>query len=153
MPVGDSLLYLQPVYLQSTSAAFPEFQKIVVASPTTIVWGDTLAEALTALLAKQGVVTGPATTPTPGPTATPAPGRHARARPRRPRPAASCRPTSTALVDYANTHFELAQAALRAGDFATYGDEMDKVEVALERLGELTGTPAPSIAPAPSATP
>ncbi len=53
----------------------------------------------------------------------------------------------TALVDYANTHFELAQAALRAGDFATYGDEMDKVQVALVRLGELTGTPTPSITP------
>jgi hypothetical protein len=53
----------------------------------------------------------------------------------------------TALVDYANTHFELAQAALRAGDFATYGDEMDKVEVALTRLSELTGTPTPSITP------
>ena len=39
VPVGDSLIYLQPVYLQSTSSAFPEFQRIVVASPTTIVWG------------------------------------------------------------------------------------------------------------------
>ena len=32
VPVGDSLLYLQPVYLQSTSSAFPEFQQIVVAA-------------------------------------------------------------------------------------------------------------------------
>ena len=152
IPVGQSLLYLQPVYLQSTSAAFPEFQKIVVASPTTIVWGDSLTEALTALIAKQGVVTGPGTTPTPGPTVTPAPGVT-------PGPTATPAPGGelpadvTALVDYANTHFELAQAALRAGDFATYGDEMDKVQVALVRLGALTGTPAPSIAPAPSATP
>jgi uncharacterized membrane protein (UPF0182 family) len=146
IPVGESLLYLQPVYLQSTSAAFPEFQKIVVASPTTIVWGDTLAEALTALIAKQGVVTGPGTSPTPGPSVTPAPGVT-------PSPTATPAPGGelpadvTALVDYANTHFELAQAALRAGDFATYGDEMDKVQVALVRLGELTGTPAPSATP------
>ena len=48
VPVGESLLYLQPVYLQSTSSAFPEFQKIVVASPTTVVWGDSLREALRA---------------------------------------------------------------------------------------------------------
>ena len=41
VPVGDSLIYLQPVYLQSTSSAFPEFQRIVVASPTTVVWGRT----------------------------------------------------------------------------------------------------------------
>ncbi len=143
VPVGESLLYLQPVYLQSTSAAFPEFQKIVLGSPSTIVWGNTLAEALNALLEKQGGVT-PTPTPTPGPSATPGP---------------STTPGPTAgpggelpgdvsgLVDYANTHFELAQAALRNGDFATYGAEMDKVEVALTRLGELTATPAPSVAP------
>ncbi len=97
IPVGESLLYLQPVYLQSTSSAFPEFQKIVVASPTTVVWGDTLAEALTELIARQGVVTGPGATPTPGPTVTPAPGHPAPGsrppRPRRLRPAASCPPT------------------------------------------------------------
>ena len=27
------------------------------------------------------------------------------------------------LIEYANEHFEAAQAALRAGDFATYGEE------------------------------
>jgi len=35
VPVGDSLIYLQPVYLQSTSSKFPEFQRIVVASAST----------------------------------------------------------------------------------------------------------------------
>jgi uncharacterized membrane protein (UPF0182 family) len=146
IPVGQSLLYLQPVYLQSTSSAFPEFQKIVVASPTTVVWGDTLADALKELIAKQGVVTGPGATPTPGPTVTPAPG--VTPGPTvTPAPGGELPADVTALVDYANTHFELAQAALRAGDFATYGDEMDKVQVALERLGELTGTPTPSITP------
>ncbi len=54
VPVGDSLIYLQPVYLQSTSSAFPEFQRIVVASPSTVVWGRTLSEALTLLLTAQG---------------------------------------------------------------------------------------------------
>ena len=70
VPVGDSLVYLQPVYLQSTSAAFPEFQKIVVASPTTVVWGNSLKEALNLLLAKQGSTPGPS----PSPGATPTPG-------------------------------------------------------------------------------
>jgi hypothetical protein len=66
-------------------------------------------------------------------------------------------------VAYANLHFDLAQAALRAGDFATYGDEMKLVEAALAQLSRLTGaTPAPTLAPAtpaplptpaPSATP
>ena len=97
VPVGDSLIYLQPVYLQSTSSAFPEFQRIVVASPTTVVWGRTLSEALNLLLVAQGG--GPGASPSPRPTPTPvrAP-RPARARPgRRPcRRAAACRPTSPA---------------------------------------------------------
>ena len=131
VPVGDSLLYLQPVYLQSTSAAFPEFQKIVVASPTTVVWGDSLAEALTGLLEAQGGV-GPAPSPTPGPTATPGPGPTL--------PPDGDLPTDVeGLIVYANQHYELAKAALRSGDLATYQAELDKVGVALGRLDELTG--------------
>ena len=50
----------------------------------------------------------------------------------------------TALVAYANAHFEAAQAALRAGDFALYGQEMNLVKAALSQLSVLTGqTPAP----------
>jgi uncharacterized protein len=146
IPVGDSLLYLQPVYLQSTSAAFPEFQKIIVASPTTIVWGSTLKEALTALIAKQsGATPSPTPAPTPGPSATPGPSTT-------PGPSATPAPSGlpgdvSALVDYANAHFELAQTALRSGDLATYQAELNKVQAALRRLGELTGSPAPSVAP------
>ena len=33
MPIQDSLIYLQPVYLQSANSAFPEFQRIIVATP------------------------------------------------------------------------------------------------------------------------
>ena len=155
IPVGDSLLYLQPVYLQSTSSAFPEFQRIVVASPTTVVWARTLSGALNLLLTTQaGGAPGPSPTPgpTPAPTATPAPGQT---------PGPTVAPTAVpttppdgamptdvpGLIDYANTHFDLAQAALRGGDFATYGTEMAKVQAALEALGRLTTSPAPSLAP------
>jgi uncharacterized protein len=149
IPVGESLLYLQPVYLQSTSAAFPEFQKIVVASPTTIVWGNTLAEALNGLMAKQGSIgPGPLPSPTAGPGASPGPAATpgASANPT-PTPPAGLPSDVTGLVAYANAHFEAAQAALRAGDFATYGTEMKTVEAALTRLGELTGTPGASTTP------
>jgi uncharacterized membrane protein (UPF0182 family) len=136
IPVGDSLLYLQPVYLQSTSAAFPEFQKIVVASPTTVVWGDSLGEALTALLATQGGLE-PSPTSTPGPTATAAPGSTATPRPTLP-PDGELPTDVKGLIAYANLHYELAQAALTRGDLAAYQAEMDKVGLALLRLDELT---------------
>ena len=81
VPVQDSIIYLEPIYLQSTGSAIPEFTKIVVASPTKVVWGDTLEEALTLLLAG-GPGPDARPTPTPGPPAR-RPARRRR-RPRRP---------------------------------------------------------------------
>ncbi len=60
-----------------------------------------------------------------------------------------CRPTCAGLIDYANTHFERAQAALRAGDFATYGEEIARVQAALQRLDQLAPGLTASPTPAP----
>jgi hypothetical protein len=58
------------------------------------------------------------------------------------------------LIDYANAHFELAQQALRDGDFARYGSEIALVQAALQRLqvlapGSVAPTPGASASPAP----
>ncbi len=139
VPIQDALIYLQPVYLQSANSKFPEFQRIIVATSSRIVWGRTLAEALDLLLAG----TGPTPTPSPGPTPTPSGS---------PTPAPTTGPGPTApagdvaaLVAYANEHFEKAQAALRNGDFATYGTEMAKVQEALRQLDVLVvASPSPA---------
>jgi uncharacterized membrane protein (UPF0182 family) len=140
VPVNDSLIYLQPVYLQSQQSAFPEFQRIIVASPRQVVWAETLGEALDLLLEAEGEAPTAPPPPTPTPTPTPTPG-----------PSPSAGPDGLpadvpGLVAYANEHFELAQAALRDGDFALYGEEIAKVEAALQRLNELAPgltSPAP----------
>jgi uncharacterized protein len=142
VPVGDSLVYLQPVYLQSTSSSFPEFERIVVASPTTVVWGQTLSQALNLLLAGGGQ---PPPTPPPGPTPTPTsgPGASPTAGPT----AVPGLPTDVpGLIAYANVHYELAQQALKAGDLARYGQEIALVGQALgqlEQLGGATAAPSP----------
>ena len=63
-------------------------------------------------------------------------------------------PTDLAgLITYANSHFELAQVALRDGDFARYGQEIAKVQAALQRLDELApglGLPSPGASPSPA---
>jgi uncharacterized membrane protein (UPF0182 family) len=144
IPVQDSLIYLQPIYLKSTNASFPQLEKIVIASPTTVVWGDTLDEALRLLLAggfgRGGVSPTPTPSASPGATSTPAPSGG---------PVATPPADVQALVDYANEHFERAQAALRAGDFATYGREIALVQDALQRLDLLVhgSSPAGSSAP------
>ncbi len=153
VPVGDSLLYLQPVYLQSTGSAFPEFRRIVVASPREVVWGESLSEALRLLLeAESGNGPTPTPSPTPGPGPTPTPGPGPTATPAPTIDPSTPLPTDVAgLIAYAKTHFDLAQAALRDGDFARYGDEIAKVDAALQRLDELA--PGLGLSPGASASP
>jgi uncharacterized membrane protein (UPF0182 family) len=147
LPVGDSLIYLQPVYLKSNSAQFPAFERIVVASSNHVVWAPTLAESLTKFLAEQAAGGGPTPSPTPSPS--PSPGGSPA-----PTPSGSPGPVASppagdlsALIAYANDHFNLAEEALRSGDFARYGAEIALVRQALAQLESLTGGAAPSGAP------
>jgi uncharacterized membrane protein (UPF0182 family) len=80
LPVGGGLLYVQPVYVQSTSnTSYPLLRKVLVAFGDNIAFEDTLDEALNSLFggssgANAGDVgTTPADTPTPTDTSTPAP--------------------------------------------------------------------------------
>ena len=139
MPVGGSFVYLEPIYLQSTSSAFPQFTKIVVATPSTVVWANTLGEALQRWSAKVR--------------------RHsrrpARTHPGRRRPldrrrrrvpgTPACRRTSTGSSLMPTSTSCLAQEAVGTGDYVTYGQEMEQVQAALDRLAELryTGSPTP----------
>jgi len=141
VPVQNSLIYLQPVYLQSANSAFPAFERIIVATPTRVVWDTNLAGALNQLLAGGAAPSPPpSTSPSPGPSSGPVVS---------PSPGPASSPPAgdvSALVAYANQHFELAQAALRNGDFATYGTEIAKVQEALRELNQLV---APSSSPNP----
>jgi uncharacterized membrane protein (UPF0182 family) len=146
VPIDESLIYLQPVYLQSTGSAFPEFRRIVVASPREVVWAETLGESLRLLLeAEEGAAPAPSPTPgaspTPEPSATPAP-----------TPGVGLPTDVPGLIEYANAHFELAQDALRNGDFARYGTEIALVEAALQQLQILApelGSPVPEASATP----
>jgi hypothetical protein len=122
-----------------------------------VVWGTTLAEALRLLLESEGSPVPPS--PTPGPTPDPgaSPGASPTATPSAtptPDPADPLPDDVAGLIDYANRHFELAQQALQAGDFARYGEEIALVEAALQRLetlapGLIAPSPGASVSPAP----
>ena len=136
VPVGDSLIYLQPVYLQSTGSALPEFQRIVVASPREVVWARRSARPCAA--ARRGGTARRDAATVARAVARRRPDRGARRPSRRPGPGpAGPAGDVEALIEYANLHFELAQAALRDGDFATYGEEIELVGAALQELTAL----------------
>ena len=147
VPVQQSLLYLEPIYLQSTSIQFPEFQRIVVASPTKVAWGATLTEALNALLLS-GEPVGPTPTPTPGASGSPAPS----ATPRPPA-APACRPTSrpSSPTRTSTTTWPRRRSALVTSPPTV--PRSPRWRIALDQLATLLGTPVPSIAPSPAASP
>ena len=104
------------------------------------------AGAIELLLRAEANSSGPLPSPTPGPS--PSPGAS-------PTPTPSSGPVEplpadvAGLIAYANLHFDLAQAALRDGDFARYGEEIERVQAALDRLDQL----APGLGLAPGASP
>lgn len=139
IPIDNSFLYVQPVFVQSTQAnAFPELKIVVVVHGGTVGIGSTLDEALTnaGLGAGQGQTgQGPVTQPI-GTSAV------------------------DALLGQALDHFKLADAALKAGDLATYQAEIQKARdligqaaaVSIKKEGA-SGSAAPSAAPSPSPVP
>ena len=158
LPLDDALIYLQPIYLQSTGSAFPAFTRIVVASPRQVVWSATLGDALRLLLAAEaGAPPQPTPPPSPGPSASPGPGATPTAGPvgtPSPTPVAGLPTDVPGLIDYANAHYELAQQALRDGDLARYGEEIALVGAAIQQLQVLApGLTLPSVGPSASPVP
>ena len=46
IPIGDSLLYAEPIYIQAEGVSFPELKKVILATSERIVMGDSLDDAL-----------------------------------------------------------------------------------------------------------
>jgi uncharacterized protein len=143
-PGKNQLMYVEPVYLQASSNGLPEFQKVIVATPTQVVWGDTLQLALNQIYAGQGI-TGTGVPPSPGASATPGPQvtTSPAAGVPTPLPSVTLSGTAQQLIAQADQHYQAAQAALRAGDLGTYQKEMDVVGQLLTQLQTVLGTPAP----------
>lgn len=133
IPIESSLLYVMPVYLQSTDTPIPELKRVIVALGNKIVMEPTLAEALTRVV---GAPVEP--TQTIGAGARPSqPGRPSG-------PAGPGVPTAPVsdevkqLAQQANQQYNRAQEALRKGDWAAYGRETDALKETLSELGSKT---------------
>ncbi|HUR51531.1 MAG TPA: UPF0182 family protein [Mycobacteriales bacterium] len=124
LPVGNGLLYIEPVYTQAKKEPkFPILNSVIVAFGDQVSYQPTLKQALDALF-------GSGTTVSPPPTGSPSP---------RPTPSSGA-PLSA--IDAAQQAYDDMQAALRAGDFTRYGEALSRLKAALDRA-----SPSPSPAP------
>lgn len=126
LPMGDSILYVEPIFLRSTESSFPEFKRVILASQNKLAFADSVEQGLSQLL-------GEATVPPPDGGGGQLPGDVA------------------SLVADAQRLYQAAQTALAAGDLGTYQARINDLAAVIDRLGQLVGTPSTS--PAPSASP
>jgi hypothetical protein len=121
VPVEESLLYVQAVYLADERGSLPKFQRVVIAYGNEVAWDESIDQALQAIFG-DGIA---------GPEPS--------------------QPTTdlNALLREAAARFEQAEAALRAGNLAEYQRLIDEartlVESALEQVSGLEAGSRPRI--------
>ena len=110
IPIENSLLYVSPLYLRADKGQIPELKRVIAAYSNQVVMEETLEEALAALF-KQG--------------------RGAPWSPNTPESASTIASEADRARE-ALSHYKSAMEQLKAGDWAGFGAEMDRLRRALE---------------------
>lgn len=139
IPIENSILYVEPLYLESTTTQIPEFKRVIVALGDRIAMEPTLEQALARVT---GVANIPAASTVSQPVPPPGGPGQPRPSPRAPAPAApsTAAPTDVReLTSRAQDQFNRAQQAQRRGDWAEYGRQLDALQKTLNELQQKTG--------------
>jgi uncharacterized protein len=139
IPIGDSILYLRPIYVSTTEGAtFPRFKYVAVTYGESSVLALSVPDALNTLFGA-GSGTSPPTGPKP-PTTVVTPGAQ----------------TVTELLADAQSKFNAATKALKNGDLATYAKDVaaaqKDVNSALAVINAAGGSTSPTTTPSSGST-
>lgn len=139
IPINDSILYVQPLYVSSDATPLPQLKRVIVVYADKVVMRDTLRDALNVIFgaAPETLEQTPGQPPSqPGQTPSTTPGA--------PAPSAASS-TVQQLIDQANTRFDAAQTALRNGDLSGYQRETDAARDLIRQASQaLAGTGGPA---------
>lgn len=119
IPVENSLLYVEPLYLQSEQSRMPELRRVIVAHNDRIVMETTLDTALNKIF---GTAINDTTLDSRQPSSTDQ------------APVGEAPATLKELIDKANNLYKEAQTKLQNGDWAGYGEAIGKLEKTLNDL-------------------
>lgn len=138
LPVDGSLLYIEPIYLQSSSSKMPQIKKVVAATKDKLVWGDNLDQALSSLLGTPVDIggVGPATTGTEPVVVPPDTGTTGGTT-----TTGTVTAQQKALIAEAVATMTRYKQYTATGDFANAGKELKALEDVLTKLDALNTTP------------
>jgi uncharacterized membrane protein (UPF0182 family) len=112
IPIKDSILYIEPLYLQATQeGSLPQLKRVIVAYNDVLTMQETLGEALSEIFGGQVIIPG-------GDPGT-----------------GTGNETLNQVLSHVSELYEQAQAALQAGDFATYAQYIEDIGTLLEQYG------------------
>ena len=115
IPIGDTVLYVEPLYLSAETRELPELKRLIASSGDRVVMSQSVDSLLAALVTQEPgqppivTATGPAGALPP-----------------------AAEPPSSETAAVALQHYHQALDALRKGDWQTFGVEMDAVQKTLE---------------------
>lgn len=120
VPIEDSLLYIEPVYLEATNSSIPEVKRVIVVYGDSIAYEPTLAEALNALFGEGSAHESPGSDE----QAEPAEG------------GSDDNLSQTEIIAKAQEAFDNAEQAQKDGDWAKYGEYLNELDKYLNMLSE-----------------
>jgi len=109
IPIKDSILYIEPLYIQAETGQLPELKRVLVSDGVKVVMEENLAEALEVLFGKarvSGVVT-----------------------------EQDLEKSSEELIGEAQSYYELIEDSMKKGDWTGIGESLDNLGNVLESLG------------------
>jgi uncharacterized membrane protein (UPF0182 family) len=121
VPIQESLLYIEPLYLRqrSTRGGLPELKRVIVAYGNRIAMRETLDQALSTIFSFESSLALQSSTIVDGMEVL---------SPRR--------ATLNELAKRAVSHYDEARNYLQAGDWSGYGESLQQLENVLDRLSD-----------------
>ncbi|MBA7659795.1 hypothetical protein ES703_67787 [subsurface metagenome] len=127
IPLGGSILYVEPVFLEAETGGLPELKRVIVVAGEQIAMEPTLGKSIATIFLPE-IPSGAEAPPTEVVVEPPV----------LPEPEESLVADIANLIEEAQLHYNQAQQYLKAGDWAGYGRELDALEAVLDQLAELT---------------
>ncbi len=154
IPIGESLLYVEPLYLQAATGKIPELKRVILATSERVIMAENLGLALAELFGQDILADTKLAE-----LAISADGEPPAAQPVAEQDAVDVDLATSSLEELileANSRYTRAQDALLSGNWAAYGAELEGLERILDRMLEVSGLsaePTPQPLPSPAPTP
>jgi uncharacterized membrane protein (UPF0182 family) len=124
LPIDNSFLYVEPIYIQASQASMPELKKVALAMGNRLAYDDTYEQALAQLIGEVGGQGPVVKAPAAAPTATAANNAPASAKPAPPQPSPQALQTLQQIREHLTRYRELSAQ----GKWAEAGKELDEIQ-------------------------